>query len=230
MKTQFIGFFLSLCLITTTSSAVEKLPDNLLNFTDKTAASLFKQDANTNTFKLLSHFVTQKTTTYCGVASAVMVLNSSNLSPAPDTEHQPYYYFNQDDFFTDEVKKIISADEVKKGGMTLAQLRQSIQAFGLDAKAYPASELDLVKFRNILVHALDHQQFIIANFLRTELHQQGGGHHSPLAAYDKKSDRFLLLDVARYKYPAYWVKAEDLWKAVNTMDGSLSRGVIVVVG
>lgn len=52
--------------------------------------------------------------------------------------------------------------------------------------------------------------------------------NSPLAAYDLQSDRFLLLDVARYKYPAYWVKTEDLWNAVNTKDDNTYRGFIMI--
>jgi Phytochelatin synthase len=31
--------------------------------------------------------------------------------------------------------------------------------------------------------------------------QEQGGHISPLAAYDAETDRFLILDVSRYKYP-----------------------------
>ena len=45
------------------------------------------------------------------------------------------------------------------------------------------------------------------NYLRKAIGQERGGHISPLAAYDAKSDRFLILDVARYKYPPVWVKA-----------------------
>jgi hypothetical protein len=53
---------------------------------------------------------------------------------------------------------------------------------------------------------------------------------SPLAAYDATSDRFLLLDVSRYKYPAVWVRAEALFAAMNTTDGTMgaSRGWVVV--
>jgi hypothetical protein len=228
MTLKFTGLFLSLFLIATNASAVEKLPNHLINFTDKAALSFLKSDAKTNTLKLLSHFTTQKTTTYCGVASAVMILNSSNLKPSPDTEHQPYSYFNQEDFFTDTVNKIVVAEDVKKTGMTLLQLSNAIQSFGLTTKAYPAKELNLPEFRKILKSAIADEKFIIVNFLRSELAQAGGGHHSPLAAYDKKTDRFLMLDVARYKYPAYWVKTQDLWKAANTIDGNQSRGFIVV--
>ena len=60
---------------------------------------------------------------------------------------------------------------------------------------------------------------MIVNYLRKALGQQSGGHISPLAAYDVEADRFLILEVARYKYPPVWVKASDLFDAMNTTDG-----------
>jgi Phytochelatin synthase len=52
-----------------------------------------------------------------------------------------------------------------------------------------------------------------------------------LAAYDEKADRFLVLDVARYKYPPVWVKASDLFDAMNTVDSvnaGKTRGYVLV--
>ena len=54
---------------------------------------------------------------------------------------------------------------------------------------------------------------------------------SPLAAYDAKVDRFLILDVARYKYPPVWVKTSDLFDAMNTTDAAndnKTRGYVLV--
>jgi hypothetical protein len=42
---------------------------------------------------------------------------------------------------------------------------------------------------------------VIVNYLRKAIGQEKGGHISPLAAYDAETDRFLILDVSRYKYP-----------------------------
>jgi hypothetical protein len=165
---------------------------------------------------------------HCGVASVVMILNSSNLSPSLDSKHALYEYFNQEDFFTDKVKTIITPEEVKKNGISLEKLTKIIRSLGLKADLYFANEVNLDGFRNKLKNAISNQQFIIVNFFRADLHQEGGGHHSPIAAYDSKEDRFLLLDVARYKYPAYWVKTEELRQAVNTLDGNTYRGFIII--
>jgi Phytochelatin synthase len=230
VKTKFslTMLLLSLFILTTLAYAVERLPANLINLASQPGLVLLKKDLNENSLKLLSHFTTQKTVTYCGVASAVMVLNSTDIVPPIDSQHPPYRYFNQDNFFNDQVRKIITPEEVKKNGISLTKLSKVIQRYGLKAKPYFANELNLEKFRKTLKNAISNQQFIIVNFLRTELQQQGGGHHSPIAAYDKKTDRFLLLDVAQYKYSAYWAKTEDLWKAINTMDDGTYRGFIII--
>lgn len=228
MKLKLTLFFCFLLTLTSASYAVEPLPDHLINLSNPSGLVLLKRDVSLNTVKLLSHFTTQKTVTYCGVASVVMILNSSDRSPPLDSLHPPYRYFNQDDFFNDKVKAIIAPESVLKTGITLAQLNQIIQSYGLKSQLYFSNELTLKTFRETLKKAMSNQKFIIVNFLRSELKEQGGGHHSPLAAYDQKTDRFLLLDVARYKYPAYWVKTEDLWKAVHTKDGDTYRGLIVI--
>ena len=72
---------------------------------------------------------------------------------------------------------------------------------------------------------------MLVNYLRKAIGQETGGHISPLAAYDAKSDRFLILDVARYKYPPVWVKASDLFDAMNTTDASnenRTRGYVLI--
>jgi len=68
----------------------------------------------------------------------------------------------------------------------------------------------------------------VVNYLRTGIAQQGGGHISPIAAYDSHSDRVLILDVARYRYPAVWVKTEVLWRSMGAVDraSGQSRGLL----
>ncbi len=228
-KPFFAIFILCVCVFTGTVYAVEPLPDNLIALDSPAGEKILAGHVHDNTLRLLEQFTTQKTTTYCGVASAVMVLNASDI-PAPVTpEYAPYAYFTQDAFFTDKVSAIIKPEVVARQGMTLTELASAISTYGLNATPYPAQKMDVKAFKKIAITALAEDQFVIVNFLRTQLQQAGGGHHSPIAAYDKKTDRFLMLDVARYRYPSYWVKTEDLWNAMNTMDGEhYSRGLIVI--
>jgi len=74
---------------------------------------------------------------------------------------------------------------------------------------------------------------VIVNYLRKAIGQERGGHISPLAAYDAKADRFLILDVARYKYPPVWVKTSEIFDAMNTTDSdndNKTRGYVLVSG
>ena len=228
IKLNIVKLALCVFLFHPLSYATEPLPNNLINFSSQTSLELLKEDLNLNTLKLLSNFTTQQTLSYCGVASSVIILNSIDI-PAPLAfPNAPFHYFTQDNFFNDKVNKIIPQAEVLKQGITLTQLAKMLQAYGLDAKPYFANEVNVEKFRTILKDAILNQNFILVNFLRTGLQEKGGGHISPLAAYDKHTDQFLLLDVARYKYPAYWVKTEDLWKGVNTLDDKLYRGFVII--
>ena len=68
--------------------------------------------------------------------------------------------------------------------------------------------------------------FMVVSFSRFSLGQTGDGHFSPVAAYSEETDRCLILDVARFKYPPYWVSVEDLYKSLCPKDSvtNMSRG------
>ena len=59
---------------------------------------------------------------------------------------------------------------------------------------------------------------------------EASGHFSPLGAYNEAADKFLLMDVARYKYPPYWADAAQLFASMGGTDLSSgsSRGYVVV--
>lgn len=217
-----------LCTLSIAIEAQTKLHKDIIDAASPEGVAFFKRDTTPNAIKLLSHYTTQQTLSYCGIASAVMVLNASNKAPSIDKQHTPYHYFTQDNFFDEQVTAIVTPEEVEKNGINLNQLSEALQSFGLSARPYYSNEFTEQTFKHLLTTAIANQQFIIVNFLRTNLQQIGNGHHSPLAAYDEETDRFLLLDVARYKYSAYWIKSHDLWLAVHTIDGDNYRGVIII--
>ena len=100
------------------------------------------------------------------------------------------------------------------------------------AEVHHASESSVDEFRKLARAYLGEAgHFVIVNYLRKALGEQTGGHISPLAAYDAKADRFLILDVARYKYPPVWVKTADMFAAMNTPDAAndnKTRGFVLV--
>jgi glutathione gamma-glutamylcysteinyltransferase len=59
---------------------------------------------------------------------------------------------------------------------------------------------------------------LVVSFSRAALSQTGDGHYSPVAAYHAATDSVLILDVARFKYPPYWVAVADLYRAMQPRD------------
>jgi hypothetical protein len=115
--------------------------------------------------------------------------------------------------------------------MTLEQLRDLLRAHGVEATATFASDTTLEKFRELAKENLKTRgDYILINYQRSKIGQGESGHISPLAAYDEASDRFLILDVAAFKYPPVWVPAPLLWEAMQAVDSSSgrSRGFVVV--
>ncbi len=193
---------------------------------------LLNSQARQDYFLLSNQFVTQINQAYCGVASSVMVLNALGI-PAPESvQYKPFRVFTQDNFFNrEETKKVVSAELVSKRGMTLAQLGGLLVSHGAKVQVYHGSDVDLKRFRFLLLQNLSKRNnFLIVNYLRKTIGQERGGHISPIAAYNQRTDRFLILDVSRYKYPPVWVKAIDLWQAIKTTDSDSgkTRGFVSV--
>mmetsp|Transcript_10409 Transcript_10409/g.28771 ORF Transcript_10409/g.28771 Transcript_10409/m.28771 type:complete len:477 (-) Transcript_10409:1217-2647(-) len=71
---------------------------------------------------------------------------------------------------------------------------------------------------------------LVASYSRSHIGQTGDGHFSPLAAYDAATDSVLILDVARFKYPPYWIDVAQLYHAMTPLDARTqqSRGWFVL--
>jgi Phytochelatin synthase len=210
-----------------------KLPDNLVGFASPAGEADFTEaEAREAYFPLAANFVTQKTQSFCGVASMVMVLNALGV-PAPAVpEYEPYRTFTQDNVFNAATETVIPRDTILHMGMTLDQVGGFLATVPVKAEVHHAGDSSVDEFRKLASEALAQSgHFVIINYLRVALGQEIGGHISPLAAYDAKSDRFLVLDVARYKYPPVWVRAADLFGAMNTVDkdnAGKTRGFVLV--
>ena len=61
-------------------------------------------------------------------------------------------------------------------------------------------------------------QVLVATYSRGVLKQTGTGHFSPIAGYHPGSDRVLILDTARFKYPPHWVQLSLLFEAMTKVD------------
>jgi hypothetical protein len=209
------------------------LPQNLTGFSTHDGEVYFSEsDAREAFFPLASNFVTQKTQAYCGVASIVMVLNALGV-PAPAVpEYAPYRIFTQDNVLSEQTDAVLPRDVLARQGMTLDQIGAILATEPVKAEVHHASESSVDEFRKLASAYLGEPgHFVIVNYLRKAIGEEIGGHISPLAAYDAKADRFLILDVARYKNPPVWVRTADIFDAMNTPDaanGDKSRGFVLV--
>jgi hypothetical protein len=181
---------------------------------------------------LAEQFLSQANLAYCGVASAVMVLNSLAV-PAPAVAgYGPYRFWSQTNVFDPPASRaFVRPERVAREGMTLAQLHGLLASHGVAVERFHGDRLSLEQFRALLRRSLaDPNDRLVVNYHRPAVGQAGGGHIAPIAAFHAPSDRVLILDVARYRYPSVWVPVVDLWQAIRAVDASSgrSRGVLAV--
>jgi hypothetical protein len=91
----------------------------------------------------------------------------------------------------------------------------------------------LPAFREVVSSNLSRSgDYLIVNYDRAVLGQDGSGHISPLAAYDSETDMVLVMDTAAYRYPPTWVPLELLYAAMATTDSESDRmrGYVEVQG
>lgn len=193
---------------------------------------LVEAEARKDYFLLATHYSAQENRAYCGVASMAMVLNAMEV-PAPEVaDLAPYKTFTQANVLDDRTDEIVSRATIRSQGMSLDQLAAVLATKPVAASVHHVDRTTLAEFRSQARESLSRSgRFVIVNYFRPALGQEGGGHHSPLAAYHRDSDRFLILDVARYKYPPVWVTADDLFAAMNTRDPDApqkTRGYVLV--
>ncbi|WP_164007311.1 phytochelatin synthase family protein [Pyxidicoccus trucidator] len=151
-----------------------------------------------------------------------------------------FHRYTQNNFFDEKVQEVKTRSEVfglprgeaakPDGGIQLRQLAGMLAAQGLDVKLRILDDsLKDTTIREELKQNLKTEgDYVIVNYFRPVLKQQGGGHISPLAAYDAKSDSFLVMDVNATDQRWVWVKAPSLFASMRTTDTQENRGYLLV--
>jgi hypothetical protein len=213
-------------------AATLNLPENLISLdTPKGEQMLFSSTFHQSYMPLSMQFVTQNDQSYCGIATMVMVLNALNIQAPLTPEIAPFSTFTQNNLFNEKTELILPKATLLNEGMTLDQLGEMLNTFGLNIVVKHITTANIEEFLSLAKEYLGSpNHYVVVNYLRSSIGQESGGHISPLAAYDNNTDRFLILDVSRYKYPPVWVKSSELYAAMNTVDGSSGkhRGFILI--
>jgi hypothetical protein len=110
------------------------------------------------------------------------------------------------------------------GGLSLDALAD-VARHATGRKVTVLRDLTLPRFRDELRRVNDPKLRYIVNFQRAPLFAQGGGHHSPVAAYLEPEDLVLVLDVNE-NFKPWLVKSERLFQAVDTGDTGKKRGLL----
>lgn len=180
---------------------------------------------------MMPHYVPQQDGSACGIASMAMLLNASRTHQALTASEA---------LITQ--KALVEKINVNYSkGLTLDQLgeaiKKSLASFSLKAKVevfhVDGSELQAKKIRELLVkNEKTDRNFIIANFFQGTYtgDPEGVGHISPVAAFDSKNNKVLVMDVDREYYEPYWVSFDTFIKGMNTVDKSvkMNRGLVFV--
>lgn len=134
--------------------------------------------------------------------------------------------------------------DVRAAGMSLGEFGALASTVGLHTSPRFADHSSLREFKEAVWEALGcgvgcgndadgshrHTPFggrggthVVVSFDRGVLKQTGQGHFSPLGGYSRRHGAVLVMDVARFKYPPYWVPLETLWEAMQPADPKTGR-------
>lgn len=182
-------------------------------------------------FKLASYLETEQILTFCGPATIAAVLNSLEVTRPQPTQFYPWALWTQPGVFTPANQAVKPYAMVEHEGLVLSELATFFRNLGTRAEFAHADSFSLEQLRATVKATLaDPGKRLVANYSRKPIGQNGDGHISPVAAYDAKSDRVLVLDVARYKYPPVWLTLPDLYAGMQAVDSGSgrARGFVVV--
>lgn len=201
------------------------LPDDLIPLDSPPGRRLLAESGHRADYdELIGSFVPQTRKAYCGVASAITVLNAAGVADAP---RDPRAVFAPPDAGLSPLKASFR-------GMSLSGLAGLLRAHGAHVDVVFASATDPASFRREARANLGREgDYLLVNYQRADLGQLRMGHISPIAAYHAPSDRLLILDVATHRYPPVWVDLDKVWTAMRTplnAKTATTRGYLMVRG
>lgn len=238
-------------------SAQLKPNQSLLAFSsDEGMARLSRAAAKIDFPALANQFEAQSNIAFCGPTTAAIVLNAlharspdlprdrSRLRPTDmayisNGVELSVPRFTQDNVIDKGQKTrsqvlgepvMISGKLIRDGGYQLRQFDELLRAHNLVTRAVVVDDsMSAAQIRAELIDNLSRGgDYAIVNYRREAVGQRGGGHISPLGAYDAQSDSFLVLDVNPASAGWVWMPTETLVKGMRTFDRVENRGYILI--
>ncbi len=193
----------------------------------------FRMNEAPDFWALMPYYVHQQTESACSIASVTMVMNAIRAPKDLGSEEPLLTQTSLLELTKSENWK--NAVGPHGRGVSLDQLGQlvetSVKSLGYAnaqvtvVHADNTSKESLVSLRKALVeNEKSANDFIILNFIQGAYTGDANvGHIAPLAAYDSKNKRALVLDPDRQWYEPYWVGDETLLSGMATRDTSASK-------
>lgn len=223
---------------------------------DEGLARLARSAAKVDFPALANQYEAQYNSIFCGPTTAAIVLNAIRLGsrdvPRDGRRLRPQdlQYIPKDfdpviprytpDNVTDKGPKTraeilgepmtAGGKRVRDFGMQVRQLDALFRANGLHTRLVivddkkPEAEIRADLIGNLRQRG----DYVVVSYRRRDAGQPGGGHISPLAAYDSESDSFLILDVNPDVSGWVWMPTANLVRGMRTFDTVENRGYILV--
>jgi hypothetical protein len=125
---------------------------------------------------------------------------------------------------------IVNGKQSRDFGYQLRQLDELLHAHDLATRLVVVDDKqpDTDIRRDLTENLQRAGDYVIVNYRRNEVGQTGGGHISPLGAFDAESDSVLVLDVNPASAGWVWMPVASLIRGMRTFDTVENRGYILV--
>jgi hypothetical protein len=159
----------------------------------------------------------------CGPTTLSMILNSLGLDP--NRIWKGSWRWFSEEMLIDRTRSSRNRwQNIEKEGLSFEEFLFLAECNGSRIQGIYASDSTEEAFRSAVLAATSRTDLHLAvAFARSVLGQTGSGHYSPIGGYHSERDLVLVLDVARFKYPPYWVPVSTMWKAMLEHDPSTSK-------
>jgi len=155
-----------------------------------------------------------------------MVLNSLQIDPQRLWKG-PWRWFTEDMLG----QCCTPLETVKKEGIKFVEFACLARCNGAEVESYHFEDKTEDQFRCHIKETCSKEDVImVVTFSRVMLGQTGDGHFSSLAGYHPTKDLVLVMDVAKFKYSAFWCPVSLLYSAMQPEDKAtgLSRGYFIL--
>ncbi|MDM0111454.1 phytochelatin synthase family protein [Variovorax sp. J22R133] len=240
-----------------TGAAASASPALVPFSSDEGVARLARSGAKADFAPLANQFEAQYNVTFCGPTTAAIVLNTMHSRDAADLPRDHARLRKDDVQFmpagADPIVPRFTQDSViDKGPKTRAQVLgepvtiggKQVRDFGYQLRDFDAMlRANALTTKVVVVNDAVSEQairtdladnlarrgdYVIVNYRREAVGQKGGGHISPVGAYDAASDSFLVLDVNPAAAGWVWMPTSTLVQGMRTFDTVENRGYVLV--